>query len=167
MAIRRYLAYLIAVLRHKYYVFLACLQVGGIPILSALYHDLDKFTPAMFGAYARNFYNTDGTKKAKGEYYELPEFDQAWNSHQKRNKHHWQYWLITYDDGSSVALRMPDRHMREMLADWIGAGRAYGDPNTGGWYAKNRDRIRLNEDTRTALEDLMYDLFGDDTDGPK
>ena len=83
-------------------------------------------------------------------------FDGAWNHHQKRNKHHWQRWLLTLDsartDGKLFPVPMPDRYRREMLADWRGAGRAYGNPNTAEWYMKNRDQMQLHPQTREWVE---------------
>lgn len=85
---RRHLQYLKAVCRHKWYVFLACLQFG-VPIWSAIAHDWDKFLLDEWLPYARTFYKPDGTK----QYVESVEFAQAWMKHQHRNKHHWQYWV--------------------------------------------------------------------------
>lgn len=50
------------------------------------------------------------------------------------------------------ALPMPDRYRREMLADWRGAGRAYGNADTAGWYMKNRQGIILHPETREWVE---------------
>lgn len=50
---------------------------------------------------------------------------------------------------------MPDRYRREMLADWRGAGRAVGKPDTRAWYLRNRDQIILHEDTRKWVEDQL------------
>lgn len=36
---------------------------------------------------------------------------------------------------------MPDLDRREMLADWRGAGLAYGNPDTKSWYLTRRDTI--------------------------
>jgi len=51
-----------------------------------------------------------------------------------------------------VPLPMPDRYRKEMLADWRGAGRAYGNQDTVGWYVKNRDQIQLDGITRDWIE---------------
>lgn len=91
---KRHLAYLKAVLRHKWFVFLACFH-WGVPIWSAILHDWDKFLPDEWFAYARTFYKPDGSK----QYAESVDFARAWMLHQHRNKHHWQYWLwITITD---------------------------------------------------------------------
>jgi hypothetical protein len=144
---RRHLKYLSYVLRHKWFVFLACIPLG-VPILSAIFHDWDKFLPGGWFPYARCFYAPNGAK----QYIETPAFNYAWNAHQKRNKHHYQYWVILWDSGGTECLAMPDVHRREMLADWRGAGRALGFPDTLAWYSNNRDNIKLHDDTRIWVE---------------
>lgn len=52
----------------------------------------------------------------------------------------------------SVREEMPDVYRREMLADWRGAGRATGNPDTKAWYLKNRHNMRLHPDTRVWIE---------------
>jgi len=52
-----------------------------------------------------------------------------------------------------VALPMPDKARREMLADWRGAGRAItGKDNTPEWYRDNKDKMILHPDTREWIE---------------
>jgi hypothetical protein len=147
---RRHWQYLKYVLRHKWFVFKACLQLG-VPLWIAIFHDWDKFLPSEWFPYARTFYAPDGTK----QYQENEAFTVAWNQHQKLNKHHWQYWLITWDRGETEALPMPDVYRREMLADWRGAGQALGFPDTLKWYLNNKDKIKLHPDTRAWLEEQM------------
>jgi hypothetical protein len=145
-------------------------------------HDLSKFLPSEFVAYARNFYGGEypteydiatggynGSTKFSSEYIKRS-FDYAWNDHQKRNKHHWQYYVFREDDPETKSwaewvllanintcfctLPMPDRYRREMLADWRGAGRAItGKDNTSQWYTERRDgRILLHTETRQWIE---------------
>lgn len=140
----RYLGY---VLRHKFYVYQECRKLG-VPRTIALLHDWDKFLPDEWLPYVNTFYAPDGTSR----YAESPEFAAAWNLHQKRNKHHWQWWLLTRDRGETVFLPMSDLYRREMLADWRGAGRAMGDPDTTAWYLKNSDKILLHPETRSWIE---------------
>jgi len=150
---KMYWQYLRSVLRHKWFVFVECCKLG-IPWLG-LIHDWSKFLPSEFGPYARYFYGglQDGsTEKENAE----QAFDVAWLHHQHRNKHHWQRWLLTLDsarsDGKLIALPMPHRYLLEMLADWRGAGRAYGNPDTKGWYLGHKDQIWLHPDTRLCVE---------------
>ena len=159
---RRYLSYLKYLLRHKWYVFLACLDLG-VPLWMAILHDWDKFLPSRFIPYARFFRNPDGSRtgarKPTGEYDPTDtgsiEFEFAWFLHQKVNRHHWQWWILPTETGGIKALSMPDVHRREMLADMRGAGRALGLPDTKAWYMANCDKMQLHPETRLWLEDQL------------
>ena len=151
----KYLSYLLC---HKYFVFLECCKLG-IPWLG-LIHDWSKFKPSEFIPYAKHFYG-HGSNIQKGRdetgYYqagntENDEFNMAWLLHQKRNKHHWQWWLLPMDDGSIKIFEMPLKYRKEMLADWRGAGRALGTPDTTAWYNKNKEKMQLGEFTRKWIE---------------
>lgn len=163
-----HLKYLRSLLRHKWFVFLECCKLG-IPWLGVI-HDWSKFLPSEWLGYAKHFYGDypseydlatggySGSAKVSKE--EIGrQFDVAWLHHQHRNKHHWQRWLLTLDsarsDGKLIVLPMPDRYRKEMLADWRGAGRAYGNPDTSGWYQENKDKISLHPDTREWLEEAL------------
>lgn len=143
--------YLRVVLRHKWFVFLECCKLG-VPWLG-LIHDWSKFLPSEFKAYAQYFYGSWGDDKPQ---WLEDAFDLAWLHHQHRNKHHWQRWLLTLDsarsDGKLIPLTMPDRYRREMLADWRGAGRAYGNLDTVKWYVKNCNQIQIDGTTRDWVE---------------
>jgi hypothetical protein len=82
--------------------------------------------------------------------------------HQKRNKHHWQFWVHVYDTSEAVcrATQMPERFAREMVADWVGAGTAQGHPDCRVWYAKHKSRMCLHPDTRILVETLITELYG-------
>lgn len=155
---KKHFLYLKTLLRHKWFVFLEACKLG-IPILGII-HDISKFLPDEFIPYARFFY---------GEYEELEKevvkecFDRAWLKHQHRNKHHWQYWLLMNDSGGAIKFPeksfkqvepqdMPLRYLTEMIADWRGAGRAYGNPDTKEWYLKNRDKIILHPVSQILVE---------------
>ena len=140
-----YLKYLWSQIRHKWFVYLESVKLG-IPFLGII-HDWSKFLPSEFVSYARFFYG-DGNKL---------DFEYAWNYHQKRNKHHWQYWLRINDNSEpkKLYLQMPLRYAKEMLADWRGAGMAYGTPDTRGWYIEHRDNIEMHIQTRCWIEDQL------------
>ncbi len=152
---RRHLAYLRYVLRHKYFVWRGGRIVGGIPFYRLLIHDWDKFLLDEWLPYVQTFYAHDGSK----QYVESPEFAAAWNRHQKRNRHHWQWWMLTWDRGETTTLPMAETDVREMVADWIGAGWAIvGNPNPTSWYQENRARMHLHEETREMVERLLSNL---------
>lgn len=50
---------------------------------------------------------------------------------------------------------MPDKYRREMLADWRGAGRALGKPDTKAWYLANKDKMMLHPETRAWIESAL------------
>jgi hypothetical protein len=156
---RAHLAYLRYVLRHKWFVWLAGRELG-VSFWQLLVHDWTKFLPCEWLAYVRSFYNPDGTRRKWTDRTpdEKESFNAAWNHHQKLNPHHWQYWVLITDSDEprQRALPMPMKYVREMVADWIGAGRAItGHNDVVGWYQKNRDSILLHEQTRMQVEKLL------------
>ncbi len=153
---RRHLAYLRYVVIHKWFVFLECLKLG-VPIWNAVFHDWTKFRPSEWLPYARFFHNPDGSKKQKQSAtgYKKPddtgvaEFETAIGLHYARNKHHWEHY---YNKDTGECKPMSDGFIREMVADWRGAGRAQGTPDTCRWYEVNYNRIQLDWDTRMRVE---------------
>lgn len=157
---KRYWVYFKYIVRHKWYVFLACLE-WKVPLHLAIFHDWTKFTAREFKPYAHNFYNADGSKRdirdKSGAYdpnKQPDEFKLAWLSHQ-RNKHHWQAWISIGDRGQPTAMPMPEKYVREMVADWTGAGRAIsGRKDPWPWYSENMDKMILHYDTAILLNNL-------------
>lgn len=164
-----HLKYLKYVLRHKWFVFLACLKLH-VPIWQAIIHDWDKFLPDEWFPYVENFYDKEKQGRegldaiglyglaelAPFGFYVKDRFDVAWLLHQKRNKHHWQFWILVNDTDGTYPLPIPENHLREMLADWIGAGQAISgrsDPSL--WYDKNKAHMVLHPETRQSVEKLL------------
>ena len=148
--LRPHLRYGSYVARHKWFVFCAGLRTGA-PLWRLVIHDWSKLSPAEWTPYVRSFYGpqprSDATKAA---------FDAAWLHHQHRNPHHWQHWVLREDSGAVKLLRMPDGLVREMVADWMGAGRAItGAWDVAEWYAKNREKIQMHAATREYVEMLL------------
>lgn len=160
---RRYWKYLMYVVRHKWFVMMACFRHGLI--WRGLTHDLSKFRPSEFIPYAKHFYapnggpaiqyNGNGYSKDEDEKQDL-NFDKAWLSHIHRQPHHHQHWRLFQDDGTVKVLDMPEQYIGEMVCDWIGAGKAqgYGD-NTKNWYEHNKEKIVVSAKTRIRLEELL------------
>lgn len=224
----KYIKYLI---RHIFFVCVNCWKMG-LPF-AGLFHDISKWTPEEFIPYMLYFYGpkfptgskisavVDGVSTLVDEMKVREDvrlaFDYAWLYHQKKQRHHWQFWLLSPDvprpnfrlgshgdvhvygvdlyewvDGhkthifhktpetvwtekpedtaaeyrleddlnnTPVALDMPLRYRKEMLADWRGAGRAItgkNDPKeTAKWYLENKRRIVLHPDTRKWVEDQL------------
>lgn len=165
----RYLRYL---LQHKWFVFVAGLQTGA-PWWRLLIHDWSKFLPTEWSPYVAMFYGPKlfadygdarhqfagalgplGVERKKAE--RQSAFDLAWLHHQHRNPHHWQHWVLLEDDGDQKLLPMPEHFVREMVADWMGAGRAItGRWDVREWYAKNKTNIELHPDSRRLAESLI------------
>jgi hypothetical protein len=158
----RYLAYM---LLHKWFVFLECKKQGII--WRGIVHDLSKFRPSEWIPYCNYFYGNlpsrkDFTITEWWEYNGLtkeevkPMYDKAWLYHQHRNPHHWQYWLLMKDNPDQqkpIPLPMPDVFMKEMLADWRGAGKAIHDyDDTKDFYLKNREWMILHENVKDYIE---------------
>ena len=160
---RAYLQYLGYILRHKWFVFLECCQLG-IPWLGVV-HDWSKFLPSEFFPYAHYFHNPDGSPKQVRDdtgYYKPDDtgnraFDRAWFMHQKRAYHHWQSWTFPDTNGKLRVLPTPDRHRREMLADWRGAARAQGlaRESVVDWYTTNKDKMILHPTTQVWIESTL------------
>lgn len=145
---KHYLSYLRYVLHHKWFVFVECCKLG-ISWLGIV-HDLSRLYPDEFCAYAASApYN-----KANKPVDIAIAFEYAWNDHQHRNKHHFEYWVhFDYHTHEMRLLPIPDMYRREMLADWRGAARARGNTGTPkDWYIKNRDVIQLHPQTREWVE---------------
>jgi hypothetical protein len=148
---KRYYKYLSYVFRHKWFVFLEGRKLG-ISSWHLFWHDWTKFLPLELISYAHTFRDSKGNK----QYIPHKDFNRAWNSHEKMHKHHWQYWVLIKDTGELVPLEIPERHKKEMLADWKGAGRALGFPDTAKWYNNNSDNIMLHDNTRLWIESQLY-----------
>ncbi len=158
----KHLRYLNYVLRHKWFVFVECRRRGLW--WRGLIHDLSKFLPSEWGPYVDYFYgSTSGTQKGRGEtgYYKPTDtgdaaFDFAWLLHQKRNNHHWQWWILPEDEGGVKVLEMSPTARTEIFCDWKGAGRAQGKPDVRAWYMANGQKMQLGPQTRKWIEDELF-----------
>lgn len=154
MQLRTYCNYFKYVIQHKYYVFIECWKMGLY--WHGITHDLSKFMPSEFFAYAEKFFGGDYAYK----YFEVEgNFETAWLLHQRRNKHHWNYWV----NSEGKAIDMSEKYIKQMVADWNAMGRKYGD-TAKEFYIKNRDDINLSISSRDYLEKLLNykieDLIG-------
>ena len=104
---------------HKMLVMKGCFRVGLYK--QGLLHDLSKYTPTEFLVGCRYFQGNlspnNIERKEKG-------YSLAWLHHKGRNKHHYEYWQDNFDNGG-IPIEMPLRYKKEMLCDYLGAGRAY------------------------------------------
>ncbi len=141
----KHLKYLKGLLRHKWFVFLECFKRGIA--WRGIMHDISKFGPKEWFPYVEHFY---GSKKGKID----PDFDYAWLHHQKRNPHHWQYWIL-----KDRALEMKEPYRTEMLCDWIGANKAYKSKQSiFEWFKENKDSMILGPETIAYIEEELESL---------
>lgn len=155
----KYLKYLKYVFRHKWFVLTECFKEKLY--WQGIVHDVSKFRLDELIPYA-NFFNGDvKVKRDKTGYYKPTDtgdlaFDFAWLLHQKRNKHHWQWWILPEDDGGTKILEMPKKFVLEMVCDWRGAGKAQNNPtSTKDWYLANCNKMRLNPETKRKLYKIL------------
>lgn len=169
---KRHWQYALYVFRHRWFVMVECFKLGLI--WRGLVHDLSKFRPSEWFPYATHFFgpnshHKDGSHAAKGiqtgrdktGYYKPtdtgdPAFDFAWLLHQKRNRHHWQWWILPEDGGGVKILPIPEKYVEEMVCDWRGAGRAQGLTkdwrNPRPYFEANNAKMQLHPDTFRRIE---------------
>lgn len=144
--------------RHKWFVFIECCKLG-IP-WRGITHDFSKLKPNEFFPYVNYFYNNVKRGIDKTGYYKHYDtgnhkFDFARLLHQKKNDHHWQWWILIADKDEIKPFPMSDSARKEMLADWIGAGKALGTPDVVAWYTKNKSKMTFHPDTQKWIEEQL------------
>lgn len=150
-----YLKLIWVVLKHKWFVLIAGRRLK-VPLWRLLIHDLSKFSPAEFGPYARHFYGGGGDDRG---------FAEAWWHHYFHNSHHWEHYVSRDPNERGIpaagTLPMPEVCVREMVADWLAAGKAYNgawpDPANFTWYEANRARMRLHAYTEARIDTILVE----------
>jgi len=151
--------YILLTIKHKYFVFKAGIKLK-VPIWQLIIHDWSKFL--LWKSYNNVFF---GDKSMDYE------FSHAWLYHQNHEKHHWEYWIprSSHNRVDSTMtkiepIEMPEKYVREMIADWLGAGRAYEgkypDPKNWTWYETNKERIfkQLHPSTQKKVSEIINHL---------
>lgn len=115
-------------------------------------HDRSKYNKKdELNAYQKHFYGKPEEKEVN-----RPEFDKAWDHHQKINKHHWQYWVLVRGDGSHKTLDIPYRYIIEMICDWWSFSWKSGHLNEiFDWWNKNKSGMILSQNTRNTVEMIL------------
>jgi hypothetical protein len=150
--------YLLLTLRHKWFVFRAGLKTKA-PLWRLLIHDWTKLLPSELPHYQRQFF---------GKADDPAGFIGCWVRHQNRHPHHWEYWVPRtghnrcdppYPDGEPIP--MPWWAVREMVADWMGASRAYGGKWPGkewSWLEGAWRKMRLHHETVYRVHTVLHEL---------
>ena len=155
--------FLRSLLLHKWYVFKAG-RLTGVPFWRRVFHDWSKFTPAEFGRYARWHHGPAESKDKR-------EWARAWQHHMHNNPHHPEFWLLAWHGdpifyardgiGEHVAdgvifLPVPETYVREMVADWMAAGRTYaGDWVIANWVNEHGRKMHLHDETIALVDKIM------------
>lgn len=149
--------YLKYILRHKYYVYKEGRKLG-VGRWQLLKHDMIKLLPCEFVPYAIWLAErpTDPWQLQVAE----SNFQFAWLHHIHNGPHHWQYWILrtgTHELGHVEVLKMPEKYVREMVADWRGVGVALGKgvENAKKWYLATKNTMSLHPQTRNRVEVLL------------
>ncbi len=158
------LRYGLLTIRHKWFVFLAGFRTKA-PIWRLIIHDWSKLLPSELPHYARLFY-----KKGNLDTSRINQFMVANLHHQNYNPHHWEYWIprsIHYacrieKYKANKPMPMPDWAIREMVADWLGAGRAYedkwADMKNWSWFESHYLKMDFHNDTRQKLSKVLNEI---------
>jgi hypothetical protein len=138
-------------LKHKWFVFYIGRKMK-VPFWRLVFHDWTKFLPCELPHYQRKFF---------GKADDPIGFLQCWVHHQNYNPHHWEYW-IPRTPYQCTPIPMPEWAIREMVADWMGASRAYGgswpDLKNWPWLKDNLEKIRLHPESKTKLLTILKEL---------
>lgn len=142
--------YFMYIMKHKWHVFVGCCRVSLY--WRGIIHDMSKLRPSEFFPYAEHYFG----EKRKGIYTTKDKnFEFAWLLHQKRNKHHWQYWVLRKNSGGVILFDMPPAYRGEMLCDWYGAEKAKTGDGRGSivqFYFENKKTMQLHPHTKDWIE---------------
>lgn len=150
------MGYLKKLLLHKYYVLKAGLKLK-VPVWRLIIHDWQKFMPAEFNAYKHYDFNGDNSDEAQYA------FDLAWCHHENYGAHHWGWWIPRSGNHANKPLPMEEIYVREMIADWHGAGKTYQRSwDISEWFNKNCPQMIIHNDTIDLIHSIMNTELGYD-----
>lgn len=160
MTYKQFCAYLKYVIKHKWYVLVECYKMGIL--FRGLIHDWSKLLPSELIPYTNYFYTPEGKSKHENGTigYCKPEdtgdkkFEFSILLHIKRHDHHWQSWIIAKNAGTALTIfPMSDKARKEMLCDWIGAGKAQKTRGVRFWWVRNKNKLCLHHETKKWIEE--------------
>jgi len=147
-----YWKYFKYIVNHKWNVFIECFKTKQF--FHGIVHDISKFLPSEFIPYAKFFYSKNREKEYKQSDENDTNFQKGWCHHQKRNKHHWNYWVSVTRKDEIEAIPMATKYIMQMIADWNGMGRKFGG-KTKDYYLKNKDTMILHPKTIKIIESIL------------
>lgn len=153
---KKVLIHIKTILIHKWWVLYYSIIMRNF--WRGLIHDMSKFHPIEF---IESLDYVDGKsspiprcKKDKG-------YSLAWLHHKSHNKHHFEYW-IDFNNGEINPIEMPYKYVKEMVADWLAAGRTYKGKSFNiqdeyGWLQSNNMIIAklLHPSTNLKVREIM------------
>lgn len=115
-------------------------------------HDESKYDTEEYSAYDIYFYRNNRSYKV------VQDFNRAWLHHIHNNPHHWQHWVLINDDPNEGEkyIEMPYEYIIEMICDWWAF--SWDRDNLYeifDWYNDHKDYIKLHNNTRKTVEDIL------------
>jgi hypothetical protein len=157
MNMKKYFRHLKTITLHKWYVMMECFKMGLY--WQGITHDLSKYSITEFFTSARYFQGDKSPVEAeKAE----KKYSVSWLNHKAKNKHHWEYW-VDFTEGKGLVLPpIPDKYIKEMACDFIGASKAY---NAGkfsrdkplAYFAANCHKMIMEDKSLLKLRKLLED----------
>ena len=155
------LKYMVIALRHKWAVFLVGRKLR-VSLWRRITHDWTKLLWWNLVGYGWQFCGSADRPN---------QFIHTWLRHQNAHDHHWEWWIprsghnrceSPYPDNEPLSMSEPA--VREMIADWMAAGRVYNgrwpDVFNWEWFDNSRERIqsRVHPDTWELINEIIIDL---------
>ena len=139
---------------HKWYVMSECFRLGLY--WQGITHDLSKYSFTEFMTSARYF---QGNRSPIGAERTKRGYSIAWLHHKARNKHHWEYWT-DFTKGKQTPVPMPEKYVKEMFCDLIGASRAYkkeafSKDEPLKYFLERVDEWVIHEESKSQLEKML------------
>ena len=147
-----YWKYFKYIIEHKKNVGIECFKEGMF--IHAITHDLSKFRPSEFIPYAKFFKAKNRAKEYKKSDETDLNFQEGWCHHQKRNKHHWNYWVSVTRKNETIPIPMPFMYVWQMIADWDGMSRKFGG-TTKEYFEGNRESMILHPKTIELITAIL------------
>lgn len=156
--IKNFFGHLKTVLIHKFWVFYYACKLG-IP-WQGFIHDFSKFSSVEFFESVK-FYQ-GGKKSPIPVVKKELGYSKAWQHHKGRNPHHYEYWTDNFDN-DVIALQIPYKYVIEMVADWLGAGKAYNGRNFTikqeiNWWNSCKDSKFINDETKLLISFIFESI---------